>query len=152
MPIQVDVVLTTKDREGREVIMRRSSAPLPVFVEVEDTQGRRVLVSKEDLEKVVTCSDIKVICDNPNCKPVLIQWNQEQAGADELHLPDAAYQLVKVTDFTGKEYIYCSPKCAVEDIPRLKLPKSPREQAKVVDISTYKKPVQAVQIMDKEKA
>ena len=142
MPVQVDVVLTMKDREGRETLARKSDRPLPVFVEVEDLQGRRALISKEELEKTTTCSNVSVICDNPKCTPVLIQWNQEEVGKDETHLPDAAYKIIKVTDFVGKEYLYCSPKCAAEDLPKLVLPKSPREQAKVVDISTYKKPVQ----------
>jgi hypothetical protein len=149
MPLQVDVVLTMKDREGREVLARKSDKPLPVFVEVEDLHGRRALIPKEELEKVTSCSDVKIICDNPKCAPVLIQWNQEEAGKDENHLPDAAYKIIKITDFVGKEYLYCSPKCAAEHLPKLVLPKSPREQAKVVDISTYKKPVQ---ITDKEKA
>ena len=145
MPVQIDVLLTAKDREGHEVNLRKSPTQLPVFVEALTVLGDHVLISKEELEKVTTCSDIRVICDNPNCAPVLLQWNQEKAGEDENHLPDAAYRIIKVVDFVGQEYVYCSPKCATEAIPKLTLPKSPREQAKIVDISTYRKPVQKME-------
>jgi len=149
MPVQIDVLLTMKDREGHEIVVRKSEANLPVFVEVEDIQGRRALVSKEELEKMVSSSNVNVVCDNPKCRPALIQWNQEKAGEDENHFPDAAYKMIRVIDFLGAEYVYCSKKCEAEAIPDRPEPKSPREQAKVVDISTYKKPVQK---MDEEKA
>lgn len=143
MPVKVDSILTTTDVHGRLASFHKPEKAFPVVAQVVTLEGKNVLVSQEALQQIVSNTNIEFVCDT--CK-ASVKWNQEEIGEDEHALPDAAYRILKVTDFLNKDHIFCGAKCAGEFLSTLKPLKSPREKAGVINIAEYKE----VQKMDKE--
>lgn len=144
MPVKIDVLLSATDREGRLVQFHKPEAALPTYAEATTLAGAKALVSAEELNKVISRTDIEITCDN-KCGSV-IQWCQEEVGGDETAMPDAAFRVLTLSNAEGKTFTYCSLKCLIDAAGKMNPLKSPREKSKVVNIADYKS--KSVQKMD----
>lgn len=110
MPVEIKQSLVVRDAAG-----------------VEQTMAQAQIVSASNT--------VTVTCDGPDCNkdhggPTTYQWNEQQAQQNADAIPDEAFRLLTLEDFTGRKLVFCKKKCVLRYLDQVYTPvRSPREQA-----------------------